>query len=108
MVWVIKKYTGVRSRSESASLAEVAASRRSSHLLPWASAESGLLFSMLNLLAKSLDFVFSCFAFRLFCDMEDFLGLAGLSFLWIGGRVDERPGGERAKIDGSSSLGRGD
>ena len=54
----IRRLTGVRSRSESASVAEVAASIRSSHLLPIAaaaaapggSAENAFLPSMLNLL----------------------------------------------------------
>lgn len=40
--------------------------------------------------------------------MDDFRGLAGLSLLCIGGSVEDRPGGERAMMDGSSSRGRGD
>lgn len=81
--------TGVKSRSESASVAEVAASIKSSHLLPIAaaaaapggSAENAFLPSMLNLLEKSFDFVFSCLGFRLFWVIEDFRGLLAFSFL---------------------------
>jgi len=113
--------TGVRSRSESASVADVAASIRSSHLLPMAataaapggSAENAFLPSMLNRL-WSFDFILSCFGFRLFCVIEDFRGLAGLSFLidsflCNGGKVEERTdGGECASIEGKSSLGLGE
>lgn len=63
---------------------------------------------MLSRLAWSIDLFRSCFAFRLFCDIEDFRGLGGLSFLCKGGKVDDLPGGDRAIIDGSSSRGRGD
>lgn len=112
--------TGVKSRSESASVAEVAASIRSSHLLPMAaaiapggSAENAFLPSMLSLLVCSLDFVLSCLGFLLYCVMEDLRGLGGLSllidsFLCNGGRVEERPGGECASMDGSNSLGLGE
>ena len=114
--------TGVRSRSESASVAEVAASIRSTHLLPIAaaaaalggSAENAFLPSMLNLLVYSFDFVLSCLGLRLFWVIEDFRGLLDFSFLCIesflcsGGRVEERPGGELAIIDGSNSLGLGE
>lgn len=114
--------TGVRSRSESASVAEVAASIRSSHLLPIAaaaaapggSAENAFLPSTLSFLEKSFDFVFSCLGFRLFWVIEDFRGLLAFSFLCMesflcsGGRVEERPGGECAIIEGSNSLGLGE
>ena len=63
---------------------------------------------MLSLLAYSLDLGLSVFGFRLFCVIEDFRGLAGLSRLCIGGRVEDLPGGERAIIEGSNSLGRGE
>lgn len=77
--------TGVRSRSSSASVADVAASMRSSHRLPSAeaalcgSAEKAFRPSMLILLACSLDLVLSCWGFRAFCVMDDFRGRAGLS-----------------------------
>lgn len=106
--------TGVRSRSESASFADVAASMRSTHLLPIAdaapcgSAEKAFLPSILSRRACSLDLVLSCLGFRLFCVMDDFRALAGLSLLCIGGNVDERPGGDLANIEGSSSRGLGD
>ena len=66
--------TGVRSRSESASVAEAAASISSSHLLPCTaavmgaggSAEKAFLPSMLYLLPYSFDLVFSCLGLRLF------------------------------------------
>lgn len=109
-----KVLTGVRSRSESASFADVAASMRSTHLLPMAdagpcgSAENAFLPSILNRRAYSLDLVLSCFGFRLFWVMEDFRGLAGLSLLCTGGKVEERSGGDLDKIDGSSSRGLGD
>ena len=114
---------GVRSLSESASVADAAASTRSSHLLPinaslapGGSAEKAFLPSRLILLEKlekSLEVFFSCFGFLLFSVMEDFRGLAGLfllidSFLCSGGKVEERPGGECAIIDGSSSRGLGE
>ena len=80
--------TGVRSRSESTSVADVAASRRSSHRLPLAaaalpggSAENAFLPSILSLLTCSFDFVLSCFGLRLFCVMDDLRGRAGLSRL---------------------------
>jgi hypothetical protein len=104
--------TGVKSRSSSASVAEVAASIKSSQRLPWTqaavggSAENAFRPSILIRLANSFDFVLSCFDLRAFCVMDDFLGLDTLSLRWIGGRVDERPGGEWPKIDGSSSRGR--
>ena len=80
------KHTGVRSRSESASFADVAASIRSSHRLPMAntggSAENAFLPSTLSLLANSFDFVLSCFGFRAFWVTDDLRGLVGLlSFL---------------------------
>ena len=114
--------TGVISRSESASVADVAASIRSSHLLPIAaaaaapggSAENAFLPSILNLAENSFDFVFSCLGLRLFWVIEDFRGLLPFSFLCIesflcsGGKVVERPGGECAIIEGSNSLGLGE
>lgn len=106
-----KGRTGVRSRSSSASVADVAASMRSSHRLPSAdaalcgSAEKAFLPSMLILLACSLDLVLSCLGFRAFCVIDDFRGRAGLSLRWMGGNVDDRSGGDRAMIEGSSSRG---
>lgn len=103
--------TGVRSRSESASLADVAASIRSSHRLPIAeagSAEKAFRPSILSLRAYSFDMLLSCFGRRLFFVMEDFRGLVGLSRFCIGGNVDDRPGGERDMIEGRSSLGLGE
>lgn len=113
--------TGVKSLSESASVAEAAASTKSCHLLPataaslapGGSAEKAFLPSMLNLLAKSLDVFFSCFGLLLFCVIEDFRGLLTLSrftdsFLCSGGSVEERPGGERAIMEGSRSRGLGE
>lgn len=103
--------TGVRSRSSSASVADVAASMRSSHRLPRAvaalcgSAEKAFRPSKLILLACSRDFVLSCFGFRAFCVIEDLRGLAGLSRRWIGGNVEDRSGGDRAIMDGSNSRG---
>jgi len=47
--------------------------------------------------------VFSCLGFRAFCVIEDFRGRAGLSLRWMGGNVDDRSGGDRAMIEGSSS-----
>ena len=95
---------------------------RSSHLLPIAaaaatpggSAENAFLPSMLNLLEKSFDFVLSCLGFRLLWVIEDFRGLLTFSLrcigslVWIGGSVEERPGGECAIIEGSNSLGLGE
>lgn len=96
-------------------MADVAASRRSSHLLLWAtaagpygSAESAFLPSILSRLPYSIDLLRSCLGFRLFWVIEDFRGLGGLSFLCNGGNVEDLPGGERAMIEGSSSRGRGD
>lgn len=63
---------------------------------------------MLSRLAFSVDLCRSCFPFRLFCVIEDFRSLGGLSFLCKGGKVDERPGGDEAMMDGKSSRGRGD
>ena len=105
--------TGVRSRSDSASFADVAASTRSSHLFPKAeaaggSAENAFLFSRLSLRPWSLDLVLSCFAFRACCVTLGFRGLAGFSRLCIGGSVEERSGGECVMIEGSSSRGLGD
>lgn len=40
--------------------------------------------------------------------MDDFRGLTGFSLFRIGGNVEERPGGERCIIDGSSSRGLGE
>lgn len=103
--------TGVKSRSESASLADVAASIKSSHRLPMAeagSAENAFLPSILNLRAYSFDIPLSCFGRRLVFVIEDFRGLVGLSRFCMGGRVDDLPGGERDIIDGRSSLGLGE
>lgn len=113
--------TGVRSLSESASVAEVAASTNSCHLLPataasrapGGSAENAFLPSRLSLLEYSFDVFLSCFGFLLCCVMEDFRGLAGFSlftesFLCRGGSVEERPGGECAIMEGSSSIGLGE
>ena len=103
--------TGVKSRSESASLADVAASIRSSHRLPIAeagSAEKAFRPSILNLRAYSFDIPLSCFGRRLFLVIDDFRGRVGLSLFCIGGRVDDRPGGERDIMDGRSSLGLGE
>ena len=67
---------------------------------------------MLTLFDWSFDKGFSCFGFLLFWVIEDFRGLAGFSrldsFLCSGGKVEERPGGEWAIIEGSSSRGRGE
>lgn len=92
-------HTGVRSRSDSASLADVAASTRSSHLFPSAeaaggSAENAFLVSRLSLRPWSFDFVLSCFAFRALCVTLNLRGRAGFSRLCIGGSVEERSGGE--------------
>lgn len=87
---------------------------RSSHRLPmtvaalWGSAEKAFRPSMLILRAWSFAFVLSCLAFREFVVIEDFLGLAGLLVLCTGGSVEDRPGGERASMDGKSSRGLGD
>ena len=75
---------------------------------PGGSAENAFLPSILSLLDWSFDFDLSCFGLRLFCVMEDLRGLAGLSrlmdsFLCRGGKVEERPGGECASMEGSSS-----
>ena len=101
----------MRSRSESASLAEVAASMRSSQRFPIAvagSTEDALRPSMLSLRACSFEIARPCFGRRSFLVMEDLRGRAGLSRFWIGGKVDDRPGGERDMIDGRSSLGLGE
>lgn len=91
-------------------MAEAAASIRSSHRFPYTlvpelggSTENAFL-SWLIRLWSSLDLVLSCFGLRAFCVMELFRGryLVGRG---TGGRVDERPGGERAREDGSSSRG---
>ena len=103
--------TGVRSRSESASLADVAASMRSSQRLPMAatgSAENAFRPSMLNLRAYSFDMPLSCLGRRLFFVIEDFRGRVGFSRFCIGGKVDDLPGGERDMMDGRSSLGLGE
>ena len=105
----------MRSRSESASFADAAASTRSSHLDPMedialgGSAEKAFRPSLLTLLVWSLDFLLSCFGKRAVCESEGLVreGLRGLG-LWNGGSVVERPGGELAMMDGRSSLGRGD
>ena len=103
--------TGVRSRSSSASVADVAASMRSSHRFPSAeaalcgSAEKAFLPSILILLACSLDLVLSCLGFRAFCVIDDLRGRAGLSLRWMGGNVDDLSGGDLAIIEGSSSRG---
>lgn len=98
--------TGVKSRSESASFAEVAASIRSSHRLYWltGSTEKALRPSTLSRLACSFDFVRSCLALRALCVTESLRGRG----LGIGGRVVERPGGDRDIIEGRSSRGRGE
>lgn len=73
--------TGVKSRSESASLADVAASIRSSQREPVAeatfggSAEKALRPSRLILLEYSFDFVLSCFGLRAFWVTDGFRGL---------------------------------
>ena len=101
--------TGVRSRSDSASLADAAASTRSSHREPLdaaiGSAENAFRPSMLSLRAYSLDLPLSCFGLCWLLEMDDFRGLVALSRRWMGGRVDDRPGGDRDSIDGSSSRG---
>lgn len=84
---------------------------RSSHRLPIAeagSAENAFRPSILSLRAYSFDIPLSCLGRRLFFVMEDFRGLAGLSRFCIGGSVDDRPGGERDIMEGSSSLGLGE
>ena len=101
----------MRSRSESASLADVAASIRSSQRFPIAdagSAETAFRPSRLSLRACSFDMPLPCFGRRSLLVMDDLRGLAGLSRFWIGGKVDDRPGGERDMIDGRSSLGLGE
>jgi hypothetical protein len=101
--------TGVKSRSESASLADVAASIKSSHREPvdenrlGGSAEKAFRPSILILLT-SFDFVLSCFGLRAFWVTEFLRGLG----LCIGGRVVDLPGGELAIIDGRSSRGLGE
>ena len=50
----------------------------------------------------SLDVFFSWRGFRALWVMEVFRGRLGLVGRWIGGRVEERPGGERDRMDGSS------
>ena len=65
------------------------------------SAEKALRPSMLMRRACSFDFVRSCLGFRAFCVTEDFRGRGR----WIGGSVDDLPGGERASMDGRSSRG---
>lgn len=102
---------GVRSRSESASLADVAASMRSSHRLPITdagSADTAFRPSMLSRRAWSLDMLRPCFGLRSFLVMEDLRGRAGLSRRCMGGRVEDLPGGERDSMDGRSSLGLGE
>jgi hypothetical protein len=97
--------------SSSASVAEVAASIRSSHRLPcaqaavWGSAESALRSPRLGRRPYSFDLVRSCFSLR---EIDDLRGRGSLSRRWIGGSVDERPGGEWLRIEGRSSRGRGD
>ena len=75
---------------------------------PCGSAEKAFLPSTLSRLAYSFDFGRSCLGLRPLWVIEVFRGLAGLSFLFIGGRVDDLPGGECAIIEGRSSRGRGD
>lgn len=103
------KLTGVRSRSDSASLADVAASMRSSHREPlvaaMGSAENAFRPSMLSLRAYSFDRCLSCFDLCWPFEMEDFLGLVAFSRFWIGGNVDDRPGGDRERIEGNNSRG---
>ena len=103
-------------------MAEVAASIRSSHLFPIAaaaaalggSAVKALLPSTLSRRELSFDLLFSCLGLRLFCVIDDFLGLAGFSFLCKesflcnGGSVVARSGGEWARMEGSNSLGLGE
>ncbi len=104
--------TGVKSRSSSASVADVAASIKSSQRFPWTqaavggSADIALRPSMLNLRENSFDFVRSCFAFRAFWPTDDFRGLCSFPLRCIGGNDEYRPGGECASIEGNSSLGR--
>lgn len=92
----------------SSSVAEAAASIKSSHLLPnraaatWGSAEKAFR-SWLILLECSLDFVRSCLGLRAFCPTEDFRGRFGFMERGAGGSVEERPGGDRAREEGSSS-----
>lgn len=93
-------------------MAEVAASMRSSQRLFMNEAaalvgshEEAFRPSTLNRrLFSSRDFVFSCLGRLAFWVMDDFLGLG----LCMGGKVVDRPGGERAIIEGSSSRWRGE
>lgn len=100
-------------RSSSTSVADVAASIRSSHRLPCAhaavcgSAESALRSPRLGRrLFNSRDLIRSCFGLRA-PEMEDLRGRGSLSLRWIGGRVEERPGGEWLRMDGSRPRERG-
>lgn len=99
MEFVDKKLTS-ECRSSSTSVAEVAASMRSSQRLPCAhaavcgSAERALRSPKLGRLPKSFDRGRSCFGFRADCEMDDLRWRETFSFRWMGGRVDERPGGE--------------
>lgn len=105
--------TGVKSRSSSTSVADVAASIKSSHLFPCTqaavcgSADSAFRSFRLPRRPNSLDLVRSCFGFRALCVMDDLRGRCTL-LRCNGGKVDERPGGEWPRIDGSSSRGRAD
>jgi hypothetical protein len=93
----------VRSRSESASLAEVAASMRSSQRLYWLAGSAEEALPRLSRLEYSFDFVLSCFGLRAWV-RDDFRGRD----LGTGGRVVDLPGGDLAIIDGNSSRGRGE
>ena len=60
---------------------------------------------MLNLRAYSLDLPLSCFDLCWLFVIEDLRGLVALSRFCIGGKVDDRPGGDLDNMDGSSSRG---
>lgn len=100
--------------SSSTSVAEVAASIRSSQRLPcahaavWGSAERALRSPRLGRRPNSFDLGRSCLGFRADCVMDDLRGRESLSLRWIGGKVEERPGGEWLRIEGRSPRGRGE
>jgi hypothetical protein len=99
--------TGVRSRLSS-SVAEAAASIRSSHRLPnsaaavCGSAEYAFRSWLIRRLF-SFDLVRSCFGLRAFWPTEDLRGRFGFMDRGAGGRVEERPGGDLAIDEGSNS-----
>jgi hypothetical protein len=99
--------TGVKSRSSSTSVAEVAASMRSSHRFPCThaavcgSADKALRSLTLERRPNSRDLLRSCFGRRPDWVREPLRGRGGR--LWMGGSVEERPGGEWARMDGRSS-----